>query len=162
MEEVIIKCEILLNRIFFPKGARNIQSGEYAIFIGNIIKNIENCDNMNTIKLKGNVCKLEYGTVYKVTCKLADTNEQYGDTYEILYINKKIDISSTEKQKEFLSNIINEKLVDSLFNTYKDVISLLENKDIESLIKVKGIKKATALRIIEEYEDAKDYSSILL
>lgn len=160
MEEVIVKCEILLSRIFFPKGARGIKSGEYAIFLGDIIKNVENCDNMGTVKLKGNTCKLEYGTVYKVTCKLADINEQYGNTYEILYINKKIDISSSEKQKEFLSNIINENLVDKLFDMYEDVISLLEKKDIESLVKVKGIKKATALRIIEEYEDAKDYSSI--
>jgi len=157
--EQIVKCEVMLGKIFFPKGVNTVDSGEFAIFTSKVTKDIENCD-MKNIKLKGNVCRMQYGSVYKVTCKLADMNEQYGNTYEILYINKKIDISSTEKQKEFLSNIINEGLVDKLFDMYTDVVSLLENKDIESLIKVKGIKKAKALRLIEEYEDSKDYSSI--
>jgi len=159
-EEMILKCEIQLNRLFFPKGKSFIKSGEYAIFSANIIKNIENCEDIFTIKLKGNVCKLEYGTVYKVTCKLSETNEQYGDTYEILYINKLIDLKDIDKQKCFLKGIIREELVDKLFKQYDNVIKLLENKDIESLLKVKGIGNSTALRIIEEYEDAKDYSSI--
>ena len=158
--ENILKCEIIVKRIFYPKHKTVVPSNEYAIFVGNIVKNIENCDNLNSIKLKGTVCKLEYGSVYKITCRLSETNEKYGDTYEILYINKKIDISSKEKQKEFLSNILNENIVDSLFDKYDDVLKLLEDKDVKSLIKVKGIGNSTALRIINEYEDCKDNSAI--
>lgn len=161
IEDKIIKAEIVVNKIMFPKYQTKVESGEFAIFSSRIVKPIEDtCEAYQTLKLKGNVCKLECGTVYKVTCKLADHHEKYGDTYEILYIGKKIDISSKDKQKEFLSNILNENIVDNLFDTYDDVIKLLDDHDVESLIKVKGIGNSTALRLIDEYEDAKDYSAI--
>lgn len=160
MDDNLIKCEVKLSKIFFPKYVQSVESGEYSIFVSDITKMLEGLIDTKSIKLKGNVCKLEYGTVYRVTCKLSDHHEIYGDTYEILYMSKKIDISSKDKQKEFLSNVMNENLVDKLFDMYDDVITLLDNRDIESLIKVKGIKQATALRLIDEYEDAKDYSVI--
>lgn len=163
-EEKIIKCNIYLDRIFFPKYVKLVDSGEYAIFSSTISKRIEGCDDLKTdsLKLKGNVCTLEYGITYKVYARLADQHEIYGDTYEIIYINKVMDISSKDKQKEYLSNVLNENLVEKLFDTYEDVIGLLENKDVESLIKVKGIGNQVALRLIDEYEESKDYSSIYL
>ena len=161
MEEQIVKCEIVVDKIFFPKYAQRVESGEYAIFISKVVKAIEgNCDEYQCLKLKGNVCKLECGTVYKLTCKFAEHNDKFGDTYEILYISKKIDISSKEKQKEFLSNILNENIVDNLFDKYDDVIKILDEKDVEALIKIKGIGNSVALRLIDEYEEAKDYSAI--
>ena len=161
MEEQLIKCEIVVNKIMFPKYVQTVESGEYAIFTSKIVKVIEGVYEGNgSLKLKGNVCKLEFGVVYKVTCKFMEHHDIYGDTYEILYISKKIDISSKEKQKEFLSNVLNENIVDNLFNQYDDVIKLLEEKNVESLIKVKGIGNSVALRLIDEYEEAKDYSAI--
>lgn len=163
MEENIIKCELYLDRIFYPKYAKKVDSNEFAIFSGIISKRLENCEeDLYNIKLKGNVCKLEYGTTYKVFCKLSETNEQYGNTYEIIYISKCIDISSKDKQREFLRNVLNENIVDKLFDTYEDVIKLLEEKDVKSLVKVKGIGNQVALRLIDEYEESKDYSSIYM
>lgn len=162
-EEKIVKCEISLGHIFFPKFVKRVESGEYAIFTSKITKEIENCEDIgNDIKLKGNVCMLEYGTTYKVFCKLADQHEKYGNTYEIVFISKCIDISSAEKQREFLRNIINENLVDKLFEKYDNVLSLLENRDVKSLMKIRGIGNRVALRIIDEYEESKDYSSIYI
>ena len=163
MEENIVKCEVYLDRIFYPKYAKKVNSNEYSIFSAIISKRLENCnDEMYQIKLKGTVCKLEYGTTYKVFAKLADHNEQYGDTYEIIYISKIMDISSKDKQREFLRNVLNENLVDKLFDTYDDVIKLLEDKDVKSLTKIKGIGNQVALRLIDEYEESKDYSSIYM
>lgn len=160
MDENIVKCEIILDRIFYPKNVRKVEAGEYAIFTGTIVKNIDNAPNTQNIKLKGNVPLLEYATTYKVFAKLAEHHEIYGDTYEIIYISKKIDISSREKQMEFLSNVLPESTVDRLFEQYDDVLTLLEDRDIESLCKVKGIKEASAQRIIDEYNSIKDYSSM--
>lgn len=160
MGENIVKCEIILDRIFYPKNARKVEAGEYAIFTGTIVKNIDNAPNTQNIKLKGNVPLLEYATTYKVFAKLAEHHEIYGDTYEIIYISKKIDISSKEKQMEFLSNVLPESTIDRLFEQYDDVLTLLEDRDIESLCKVKGIKEASAQRIIDEYNSIKDYSSM--
>ena len=93
-EEKIIKCIINLERVFFPKRVSSIKSGEYGIFLANITENIENAEELNgRIKLKGNCCEINYGEQYKVSCKLADINEKYGNTYEIIYINRLIDFN---------------------------------------------------------------------
>lgn len=163
MEEKILKFECALDRIIYPKYSKKVQSGNFAIFSMRIIKWIDNkIDEIETIKLKGTTCTLEYGTTYKVFCKLAETHEIYGDTYGLIYISKCIDISSKDKQKEFLKNVLNENLVEKLFDEYDDVIKLLENRDVKSLMKIKGIGNQVALRMIDEYEESKDYSSIYM
>lgn len=162
-EEIILKAECILDRIYYPKYAKKVNAGEYAIFRAEITKRLENCEeSISSLKLKGNVCTLEYGTTYKIFCKLSETHEVYGDTYEIVYISKCIDISSKDKQKEFLKNIINENLVEKLFDKYDDVIKLLEERDIESLMEIKGIRNQVALKLVDEYEEAKDYSSVYM
>ena len=162
-EEKILKIECTLDKIFFPKYSKKVASGEFAIFKVIITKQLENCDEeLDMIKIKGNVCTLEYGTTYKIFCKLSETHEIYGDTYDLLYISKCIDISNKDKQKEFLKNILNENLVEKLFDKYDDVIKLLEEKDIQSLMKIKGIGNQVALKMIDEYEESKDYSSIYM
>ena len=150
-EEKILKIECTLDRIFYPKYAKKVDSGEFAIFSVIVTKRLENCDeDLYSIKLKGNTCTLEYGTTYKVFCKLSESHEIYGDTYELVYISKCIDISSKDKQKEFLKNILNENLVDKLFDEYDDVIKLLEERDVKSLMKIKGIGNQVALKMIDE------------
>jgi len=164
--EKILKCEIELDRIFFPKLRFEVESGEFAIFVANVINKIENCEDLkllwgkSKIKLKGKVCKLESYVTYKVACKLAERNETHGDTYEILFINKKIDLTNKSQQIDFLEGIINPNIVYKLFEKYDDVITLLEDKDISALTSINGIGHATAMRIIEEFEDCKDYSQI--
>lgn len=162
-EEKILKFECTLDRIFYPKYSKKVKSGEFAIFSTTITKWLENeVEDLYTVKMKGNCCTLEYGTTYKVFCKLAETHEQYGDTYELVYISKCIDISSKDKQREFLKNVLNENLVEKLFDEYDDVIKLLEDRDVKSLMKIKGIGNQVALKMIDEYEEYKDYSSIYM
>lgn len=163
MEEKILKFECALDRIIYPKYTKKVQSGDFAIFGMRITKWLDNqIDGVEVIKLKGTTCTLEYGTTYKIFCKLAETHEIYGDTYGLIYISKCIDISSKDKQKEFLKNVLNENLVEKLFDEYDDVIKLLENRDVKSLMKIKGIGNQVALRMIDEYEESKDYSSIYM
>ena len=160
-EEKTIKCLIELNRIFYPKGVSSVKSGEFAIFVADVIKKIENCDDIKeTIKLKGNVCSLEYFEEYNVTCRLSERNDKYGDTYEILFINRKVDLTDKFKQKNFLMTILNERVVDNLFNTYDNVIELLENRDTQALCKIKGIGSTKALKICDIYEESKDYGEV--
>lgn len=162
-EEKILKIECTLDRIFYPKYSKKVNSGEFAIFSAIVTKRLENCDeDLYSVKLKGNTCTLEYGTTYKVFCKLAESHETYGDTYELVYISKCVDISSKDKQKEFLKNVLNENLVEKLFDEYDDVIKLLEERDVKSLMKIKGIGNQVALKMIDEYEESKDYSAIYM
>ena len=160
-ESIVLKCEVLLDRIFFPKNTSVVESNSFAIFQASVIKNIEACP-LKKIKLKGNVPRLEYGEKYKVECVLAEHHEQYGDTYQIQYMNKVLDLSDPKKQRKFLKGFLSESVVESIFSVYDDVIPLLENHDIESLCKIKGIKEIKAQRIIDEYEDSKDYSAMFM
>ena len=161
-EEILVKCEIELDRIFFPKGKTTVPSGEYAIFSAIITKSIENCENLHgRIKLKGNVSELNYCESYNVTCRLADQNAKYGDTYEILFMNRIVDLKDEIKQRNFLMSILNENTVQRLFEMYGDkVIELLDNKDIDALSKVKGVGVKSAMKLIEKYESCKDYGEV--
>ena len=163
MEEVkMVKCEIVLDRIFYPKWAESVESGEYSIFSSVVVSAAENCNSGDVIKFKGVVPKLEFGTVYKIIGALAEHHEIYGDTYEIVYITKRINISDKEMQKELLSNILPDSIIENLYNAYDDVLSLIEYKDTEALCKVKGIKESTVKRIYSLYDEIKDYSNIFV
>lgn len=160
--EIIVKAIISVERIFFPKRRTHIKSSEFGIFLANIEDGIENCEGIHKqIKLKGVGCELNIGSdKYKVSCKLCDSNEKYGDTYEIIYVNRLIDLKDKVKQHNFLMSILNETTVNRLYEKYDDVVSLLENEDVKSLVEVKGIGVPTAMKIISKYNDCKDYSSI--
>ena len=166
MNENIIKLEISLQRIFFPKNASSVDSGNFAIFMAKVEKVLDgdyDKKKNKSIKLKGNVPTLNYGATYKLTCVLEESNEKYGDTYKILFMNKMIDLGDEYKQKEFLSTILTERQVEELFKTHGDnVISLLDEGNTEELCKVKGITAKKAKRILSIYNDAKDYSDILM
>ncbi|NFH01367.1 hypothetical protein FC831_13950 [Clostridium botulinum] len=161
MNEKIIKCVVKLAKVFFPKNKSHIKSGEFGIFVADIIESINNCEELHkTIKLKGNCCEINYGESYNVSCKLADKNEKFGDTYEIIYINRLIDLKDKVKQHNFLTSILNETTVNALFEKYDDVISLLENEDVKSLTSIKGVGNISAMKMIDKYKDCKDYGEI--
>ena len=70
MGENIVKCIVELGKVFFPKGKSHIKSGEFGIFVADIIEPIDNCENIyKNIKLKGTCCEIQYGEKYKVSCK---------------------------------------------------------------------------------------------
>ena len=43
-EEKILKMECVLDRIFYPKYAKKVDSGQYAIFKMLVTKRLENCE----------------------------------------------------------------------------------------------------------------------
>ena len=160
--EIIVKAIISVEKIFFPKRRSHIKSNEFGIALVNIEEPIENCETLGKqIKIKGVGCELNIGAEkYKLSCKLVDSNEKWGDTYEIVYINRLIDLKDKVKQHNFLMSILNENVVNKLFETYDDVIDILEKEDTKSLVKIKGIGTASALKLIQKYKDCKDYSEI--
>lgn len=169
----IIKAEIQLSRIFFPKGVVEVEGGEYAIFLAKIVKPIENCEEFihenpyfggefyDDIKLKGNVCDLNFNDTYEAQFTLAEENKTFGKTFGIKLMYKKVNLTNKKEQKTFLSNIINsQSIVDELFDTYDDVISILENEEIDKLVVIKGVKEKTAQRLINTYKKNKDLANL--
>ena len=158
----IIKLEVTLAYIRFPKNVKYIESGEFGIFQANVQKVLEGEYTESKIVLRGNVCEIRYGCTYKVYCTLDSIHPKYGASYNIVYINRVADISTKEKQHEFLSQIITNSALDRLFEKYDDVIELLETEDMEKLTSVVGIGVSSAERMIELYNDSKDYSDIYI
>lgn len=156
LDQTIYTNKIKLKRIFYPKGVSQVNSGEFAIFIG---EKVNSDDILKDIKLKGIVCYLDNKSEYNVTYRLKDNNE-YGKTYEIISIVRDIDINSIDGQKEFFKMFLNDTIVNDLyskFGTVENIKNILELEDTKSLIKVRGIGSYRAKRIIEEYKNHKLY-----
>lgn len=157
-----IKCRVRIARQLFPKGNKRIKSGEYAILSAYVIDVLEGEPKVDskwkTITLTGNMCEFDSNEVYTVMANEVE-NEKFGTQYQIVFIGKVYDLTDATKQRAFLSKIITEKQVESLFLTYNNPVEILDNGDIEALCQIKGIKHDTACRLIKKYNDAKDYSA---
>ena len=161
-ENKIIECEVKISRIFFPKNNLPIKSGDFMIAKVEVISNISNTYVGETISIKGHSCEIDYRSTYKLRAELLETN-QYGETYNILYINKAFNLTNKDEQRVFLSAIIKkEELLEDLLNNFDNVIDLLESRDIESLTKIKGIGVHRAEKLINSYFETKDYSEIFI
>lgn len=57
-----------------------------------------------------------------------------------------------------MSKILTDNQVEELYKVFNNPIEIIENKDIESLIKVKGIGESIAQKIITKFEHTKDYA----
>lgn len=162
MDSICVK--IKLGKLFFPKGHNELSSndGGYAIFGAKVLSVIEGTYDGQNIKLKGNVPFLRYSDEYKVWCELADRNNKYGDTYEIIGFNKIFEIKNKTDQRAFLEGILPLNTVNNIFDTYDDIIPILEEHNIEALTKVNGIGEYRANEIINNYEATKDDSEIYI
>ena len=162
MNSICVK--IKLGKLFFPKGHNELSSNDsgYAIFVAKVLNVIEGTYDKQNIKLKGNVPFLRYSDEYKVWCELAEHNDKYGDTYEIIGFNKIFEIKDKSDQRTFLEGILPLTTVNNIFDTYDDIIPILEEHNIEALTKVNGIGEYRANEIIENYEATKDDSEIYI
>jgi len=141
-----------LKHILYPKGGLKKTLGEEGNKFG-IIKVIDEFEEVYTIK--GNFpCPIDGGVEYDFTVKEED-DPKYGTTYKLLFFQSNVDMTKIPNQKEFLKKILTNKQIDALYAAYDDVLTILENGDIDKLMAVKGIGSSTAHRIISKYTGAK-------
>jgi exodeoxyribonuclease V alpha subunit len=155
-DEKILKCTITINKILFPKNGY-VEDGNFAIFsatVDDVEEGEPHLNKYNSISVKGGSCALSYAKKYNLLAK-EKYDDKWGYQYEICYINEKIKLNSIEDKRIFLLNILTEKQVDSLFETFKDPIKVLEEGDIKKLIEAKGIGEKNATGILEKYENSK-------
>ena len=115
-----------------------------------------------SLAIKGNFFEpLKHKTPYTIIATNPETN-QYGVTYELMYINEIIDFESTKGQIAFLKTFLTNGQIAELYKVYKDPLKIIADHNIEGLKKVKGVKEYIANCIIERYEANKDVSSIYM
>ena len=71
-------------------------------------------------------------------------------------------LESVEDQKKFLSRVLTEKQVESLFGLTDNPMKLLEDRDIETLCQIKGVSEKTAKRLIAKYDASIDSANALV
>lgn len=161
MIDDMIKCKVKVERQFYPKN-KKIETGDYAIMSVSIVDVIEGEPEVNpkwgTISIKGIMCVWEYGEVYTLIAKQLEST-QFGSQYSIVTIFKEADLNNVDNQKAFLSRILTDKQIDEMYKTFENPITVIDNHDIELLCTVKGVGVATANKIVNRYEEHKDYST---
>ena len=157
------KIKIKPKKIFFPKGLNATMEDEgFAIFIAEVVDKLKSDYEDFDIKLRGKSCSLNPKLNYIVTCVQKEKENQYGITYDIISIRADIKLESLDDVKNFLGAVIGEKRTTSLVETYgEELIGILDNGEVDKLCKVKGIKEASAKKIISKYEETKDYSVLI-
>ena len=151
-----------LNR-WYPKHQGRVENGTWQIQRVRVVEYITPPDidfvtEYGQITLVGNMVAMEKdGAVYKVRVEKV-YNEKYKSwQYDVKYSQEVREFKTEFQQRSFLSMFLNEKQINGLYALYPNPIELLDERNVEEMIKVKGIGEKTALKIIERYEACKDY-----
>lgn len=159
-KENIIKCKIKIDRIFFPKDYYKAKDGDFYILKATpeeVEMGVVHTDAWGNISLKGNCPKLDMTETYCVTAKEV-IDPKWGKQYNIMFINRPVNLDDKEKQRIFLEKILATSQVSNLYKVLENPFEAIKNQDVESLIKAKGIGTTTALKIINKYNQTIDYS----
>lgn len=148
----MIKCDIKIKRIMFPKD-RPIESGDFAIFAGQIIRHKEGDRPdinpiYNTVSLKGIVPQMREGNVFTITFNNPEKNN-FGTTYSVVSVCKEFNPENEQELREYLKlicgNVLSGELM-KLDNPYK----LLKERNSKELLKVKGIGETKLNQIYDK------------
>lgn len=158
-EDIMIKCKVRLAKQRFPQN-KMINNGDFGIIIVTVLDTLQGEPQTNkwgTITLTGNMCEINDEDIYIVTGKEVE-HEKYGLQYEVVFMCVDVKLTNKDDQFKFLEKVLPEKQCIEIFKAFENPIKILENKDIKALCTVKGIGVPTALKLIEKYENSKDYS----
>ena len=144
-----ISLEVMLNRVIFQQDTFQI--------ISFTVTDLNSDLRGTNITVKGTAPTVEYGMTYKIIVKEV-IDKKYGKQYELISIRTDYDMSDGNQVKKFFSFFLTGRQIDSLFQNLEDPVEVLENKDVEKLCTIKGIKQYTARKIIEAYFLNKDNS----
>lgn len=155
---MIVKGIAKLKRILFSKGDFIIGAFEPVEIEEGVL---ELNEKYGTFTLKGDMPAMKEGAEYYFTAEEGQRHPKYGLSYDVVFIRHNINLDPTDKEsvKEFLKVILTERQLKALLETFDDPIKVIESKDVDMLTQAYGIGKRTAERVIEHYEDHKDYSS---
>lgn len=164
MNNMNIKCKVQMVKQLYPKYTP-LKAGEYGIVRAKVLEEIDgipSVDDKGQIVIKGNMCELDYKMPYTI-CAEGEENEKYGTvSYKITYISSDIDFSNENDKKTFLKSILTPKQYESLSAEFDDPCEVINNKDVDRLVSVKGIGEATANKLIEKYHETIAYAKILV
>lgn len=150
-EKEIIKVTVAVERIRFYKNEWGII--ECSIDPKRIKEGTPKLDRNGIAIFKGVMPQLQEKNLYNITAEYVD-DAKWGGQYNILSIFTALDFgtSDPEGQKKFLSSIYTPLQVTNMYEALDNPFKVLKDKDVTSLVKVKGCGMETADRWIRKFE----------
>lgn len=145
-----MKSKIKIERILYPKNCNKTTAGEFSIFTASIIEHIEGENPIlnkiyGTITLKGKVPTMGSGDEFIVVYSEPETND-FGTSYKLNIITKEVDRTNNKQVYEYLKYLAGSKIADELIKL-ENPLEIIENKEDEVLLQVKGIGAKVLERI---------------
>ena len=137
-----MKSKIKIGRIMFPKNTTKTKAGDFSIFTAEVIEHLEGEKPIkhkiyNTITLKGNVPAITAGDEFIAVYGNPETND-FGTSYVLNMLTKEVDKTNKKQVREYLKFLCGENIANELMKL-PDPLGMIERKESEELLKVKGI-----------------------
>lgn len=164
-----IEMEVSVRAITYPKDKKLIRPGVWARLIAEpkkvITEKVLKSDllqgNYETIILTGKIPKIVDDSIYKVIAEVNDS-PKYGVSFNIVIMkNPDERLEDGENARTFLKAVLTDKQYKTI-TQLPNPIEILENGDVETLSKLKGVGRKTAEKLIAKYETNKGNSSDII
>ena len=145
-------------RRFYPK--RKPQPDDWQVVRVEVEEQLDREPRLpQEITLVGEMLCMDESATYEVVTEKT-MHEKYGENYEVKSMREVREFKTNRQKKEFLSIFLNDSQIKMLYDLTDNPIDLLENKDITTLTKAKGIGEKTAQKMIDRYYECKDYGIV--
>lgn len=161
-----MEIKFAVERVLFPKNGI-LEVGEYSILACRLIEQYSG-DEIKLNKTYHN---------FTITCNtpivfvlgkeyIAEVDEEetkYGWTYPLkkLKIEEKAELSEEDK-RIFIESVFTPLQVEALYASYDDPYTLIQNKDTDKLVTVKGIGLKSVQKIYRKFETNQKYTKLLV
>ena len=159
-EKVVVFSGTIRN--FISPRAGNTKDGQWVSFGLKLTKSKDNIHitKYGTVSCNGCCPILKKDTVYKIRA-IETFDETYGYSYKIDLIGVDVTALSKSEQKQYLLSSIGESKTELLYSNLSDPIKVLEDEDIETLCKIKGIRENSAKQLIKKYNGDLGYAEAI-
>lgn len=170
-EDRVIRCRVKIERQFYPKSPATIQDGDFGIVTARIVWQDNGANYVDpilhptfkTITIKGDSLphiKMDGKTEY--TLQAYETESDYGISYTVKMMGEVVDLSDPNKQRAFLRQILTERQVETLFETFIDPIQAIKEGTKEELKQMKGFGDKAVERLMMKVLSTEDMSEVLV
>ena len=102
------------------------------------------------ITIKGSIPAVEYETLYNFAGTLIE-DARFGLQYTIEKLERPFSFETDDQKDLFLRTIFGDSKTDLLYDAFPDPMDALERGDIDALVKVKGIGRKTAEKLLARF-----------
>lgn len=121
--------------------------------VDQINKGAPRCGKWGYLTFKGEMPDVREGSSYRIVGEFVD-DPKWGPQYNIIrmYSNVVFKDNDKESQHKFLESIFTPRQVKLLYDELEDPFLTLKNKDMKSLVQVKGIGMYTAVEMTTKFD----------